>query len=87
MFADTKHQVHLLHILFPYQPDSLLSATHVAKGGNPNATLRSDFVEIVVFDPMELRRDNATADNATSAISGLNREEILLDNIFCVERF
>ena len=59
----------------------------MAKGGNPNATLRSDYVEIVVFDPMELRRDNATADNAPSALSGLNREEILLDNIFCVERF
>ena len=75
-------------ISFPYQPDSLLSATHVAKGGNPNVTLRSDFVKIVVFDPMELRRDNSTADNSTSAISGLNREEFPLNLIIvCVERF
>ena len=73
---------------FPYQPDSLLSLTHVAKGGNPNATLRSEFVKIVVFDPMELRRDNATTDNATSAISGLNRKEFPLNLIIiCVERF
>lgn len=50
--------------------DSLLSATHVSKGGNPNATLRSDFVKIVFFDPMEVQqRDNATADNATSGIN------------------
>lgn len=64
--------------LVSYQPDSLLSATHVSKGGNPNATLRSDFVKIVFFDPMEVQqRDNATADNATS---GINREEL-------VERF
>ena len=62
--------------LTSYQPDSLLSATHVAKGGNPNATFRSDFVKVVFFDSMELQRDNATVDNFTSALAGVNRQEL-----------
>ena len=65
--------------------DSLLSATHVAKGGNPNATLRSDFVKVVYFDPMEVQRDNENIDNFTSALSShlaqltFNRFEVRLE--------
>merc|ERR1719229_435959 len=53
--------------------DSLLPVTHVAKGGNPNVTLRSDFVRVVLVDPLEVQEENATADNITSHHSGVNR--------------
>ena len=42
----------------------MLSGKFVAKGGNADATLRSDFVKVVFFDPME-EPENATVDNST----------------------
>ena len=53
---------------------------HVAKGGNPNVTLRSDFVRVVFVDPLEVQEENATADNITSHHSGVNREALQLNN-------
>ena len=55
---------------------------HVAKGGNPNVTLRSDFVRVVFVDPLEVQEENATADNITSHHSGVNREALQLNTVF-----
>ena len=52
----------------------------MAKGGNPNVTLRSDFVRVVFVDPLEVQEENATADNITSHHSGVNREALQLNN-------
>ena len=69
-----------IEILGSYPLDSLLSAMHVAKGGNPNVTLRSDFVRVVFVDPLEVQEENTTADNITSHHSGVNREALQLNN-------
>ena len=54
----------------------------MAKGGNPNVTLRSDFVRVVFVDPLEVQEENATADNITSHHSGVNREALQLNTVF-----